>query len=256
MLNDKNGKEISLDQALGYLTGTDDSDLAQSVMDFALYSLNEQSEMGDVRYYLVASEAIITNISFMGPFVMVELDFRTTGISILQQVMKIISQFHKDVNKEQLVLLSTVTSLNKESTHVLSLVNPLMCVRGFSEEGNGSTIMQLVYSAENVIFSTCEIDYDKIDAEVSREVYELQSLEVTKEALAAAQETLEDENDVLMKNLFKPEFGLGIRTAESKKEQALEGVRVVNGDQAEKIGDKGDIVNSEKEKIKNVHNID
>ena len=58
---------------------------------------------------------------FMGPFVMMELDFRNVGIQILQQVMKVIHEFHTDINSDNLLLLSTITSLDEEATHIMSL---------------------------------------------------------------------------------------------------------------------------------------
>ena len=57
MITDKDGKEMSLAEVLSYLVGTDETDMAKSVIDFAVYTINEDKTVGDPQYYLVASEA-------------------------------------------------------------------------------------------------------------------------------------------------------------------------------------------------------
>ena len=59
MITDKQGKVVSLEDILNNLTGTDDADDAKSVMDFALYPIDEKQELGDPQYYLIASEASV-----------------------------------------------------------------------------------------------------------------------------------------------------------------------------------------------------
>ena len=213
MLKDKNGKDVSLKEVLDYLIGTDDTDVAKSVIDFSIYTINEDKTVGDPQYYLIATEAIVTQISFMGPFVMLELDFRNIGVEILKQVMEEINRFHTDINYDNLIFISSITSLDKNATHLMSLVNPLVCVRGYSEEGEGTTILQLIYSADNVGFSTYEIDIDEIDADIKREIKELESINVTPEEVAVAQSDI-DENNEEMSEMFMPDFGF--RTQEPK----------------------------------------
>ena len=89
MITDKDGKEMSLSEVLSFLVGTDDMDMAKSVIDFAVYTINEDKTVGDPQYYLVAKEAIVTNISFMGPFTMLEIDFRNIGSEILLSLIQI-----------------------------------------------------------------------------------------------------------------------------------------------------------------------
>ena len=40
MITDKNGKEVKLNDILSFLVGTDDDDMAKSVIDFGLYPIN------------------------------------------------------------------------------------------------------------------------------------------------------------------------------------------------------------------------
>ena len=204
MLKDKNGKDVSLKEVLGHLIGTDDMDMAKSVIDFSIYAINEDKTVGDPQYY------------FMGPFVMLELDFRNIGVEILKQVMEEVNRFHTDINYDNLILLSSITSLDKDATHLMSLVNPLVCVRGYSEEGEGTTILQLIYSADNVGFSTYEINLDEIDADIEREIKELETINVTQEEIAAAQFDI-DENNEEMSEMFMPNFGL--KTPETKPQK-------------------------------------
>ena len=89
----------------------------------------------------------------------------------------------------------------------------------------------MIYSVDNVGFSTHDIDYSKIDADVDREIAELEAMEVTEEEVAAAQE-IYDNNNETMKEMFTPEFGL--RTPESKMKERTKDVRV-SGEKAVKI---------------------
>lgn len=254
MLKDKNGKEVSLKDAIDYLIGTDDLDMAKSVIDFSVYPVKEDKTVGEPQYYLAAAEAIVTQISFMGPFVMIEVDFRNVGTAILQQVMEVVNKFHSDINYDNLLLVSTITSLDKNATHLMSLVNPLVCVRGYSDTAEGTTILQMIYSADNVGFSTYDIDFDKMDADIDREYQELNAVEVTEEEVSAAQDTL-DENNEEMKDMFTPEFGF--RTPESKKKDMEENIKV-SGKRAVKVHSRGNdgVLDSDNAKIKNVHNVD
>ena len=253
MLKDKNGKDVSLKDVLGYLVGTDDMDMAKSVIDFSVYTINEDKTVGATQYYLVATEAIVTNVSFMGPFVMLELDFRNIGTAILKQVIEEINKFHTNLNYDNLILISTITSLDRNATHTMSLVNPIVCIRGYSEKGEGTTILQLIYSADNVGFSTYEIDYGKIDADIDRENQELESINMPSEELEAAPVEL-DENDEEMSEMFSPEFGF--RTPESKLKDVKNSIRVsgsstakIQGKEANRIGDAG----YDDNKIKNIN---
>lgn len=254
MLKDKNGKEVSLKDTIDYLTGTDDLDMAKSVIDFSVYPVKEDKMVGEPQYYLAAAEAIVTQISFMGPFVMIEVDFRNVGVAILQQVMEVVNKFHSDINYDNLLLVSTITSLDKNATHLMSLVNPLVCVRGYSDTAEGTTILQMIYSADNVGFSTYDIDFDKMDADIEREYQELNAVEVTEEEVSAAQDTLDGNNEE-MKDMFTPEFGF--RTPESKKKDMEENIKV-SGKRAVKVHSRGNdgVLDSDNTKIKNVHNVD
>lgn len=222
-LEDKNGKEIELNTILNYLTGTNENDESNSVIDFSLYKIDDKRSITDSSFYLVASDAIVTQISFIGPFVMLEVDFRNIGIPILQQVMNAINKFHKDINADNVLMISTITPMDKDATHLMTLANPLMCVRGYSEEGSGSTILQLVYSVDNIGFIINDIDYDKIDMEVDHEIRELESYEISNEAVTAAEETLEDNVNNEMKEMFHPEFGLRISEHHNDKNIRISG---------------------------------
>lgn len=232
MITDKDGKEMSLSEVLSFLVGTDDMDMAKSVIDFAVYTINEDKTVGDPQYYLVANEAIVTNISFMGPFTMLEIDFRNIGSEILNQVMNVINKFHTDINYDNLLMLSTITSLDKDATHIMSLANPLTCVRGFSSEGKSSTLVQMIFATDNVGFTVSDIDYTKIDADIEREIQELEATSVTKEAEEAAHE-IYDENNEEMKNVFTPEFGF--RTDADRRERQVSGVRTSFGNETDKV---------------------
>lgn len=125
-----------------------------------------------------------------------------------------------------------VTSLDKDATHIMSLANPLTCVRGFSSEGKSSTLVQMIFATDNVGFTVSDIDYTKIDADIEREIQELEATSVTKEAEEAAQE-IYDENNEEMKNVFTPEFGF--RTDADRRERQVSGVRTSFGNETDKV---------------------
>ena len=228
MIKDKNGKEVTIKNILQYLVGTDDSNDAISIIDFGLYNINEDKKIDKPSYYMVAVNAIITQISFLGPFTMVEVDFRNTGLQLLKETLLTINRFHNSVNSEDVMMLSTITSLDKNATHILSLANPLKAVRGYSEEGHESSILQMIYASENVGFSVSNIDYEKIQSEIDREVMEIESAMVSKEAVSAAQETIDEIEESDMQKMFKPNFGhdFGITSTEERRQLSKSDVRV------------------------------
>lgn len=120
----------------------------------------------------------------------------------------------------------------KYATHIMSLANPLTCVRGFSSEGKSSTLVQMIFATDNVGFTVSDIDYTKIDADIEREIQELEATSVTKEAEEAAQE-IYDENNEEMKNVFTPEFGF--RTDADRRERQVSGVRTSFGNETDKV---------------------
>lgn len=255
MIKDKEGNKVALKDILGHLIGTDADDMAKSVIDFSLYPVNEDKTIGDPQYYLVAAEAIVTQISFMGPFTMLELDFRNIGNDILQQVMGVINKFHSDINTDNIIMVSTITSLEKESKHIMSLANPLICVRGYSDKGEGTTILQLVYATDNIGFSAYEIDFAKIEADIERERREFESMQVTKEAISAAQEVIDestDSNDA-MQDMFRPDFG--ITTPEMRRQQNNHGIRQSFGSESDNTDSRNAsrIKNSDNSKITEIH---
>lgn len=258
MITDKNGKEVKLNDILDFLVGTDDDDMAKSVIDFGLYPINEDKTIGAPYKYLVAVEAIVTYVSFMGPFTMMELDFRNADVLLINQVMKIVEQFHSDINGENLLMLSSITSLDRNASHILSLMNPLVCVRGYSESGKGSTLLQMIYATENVGFSPFEIDFAKVEADIEREMNELVAAQVTAESMEAANEEIDDSNNEMMKEMFTPDFGL--RTEDEKRQDAMDGVRASYGSEREsaKIEARKNarIGNAEKSKLKDVKTTD
>lgn len=258
MITDKNGKEVKLNDILDFLVGTDADDMAKSVIDFGLYPINDDKSVGNPYKYLVAVEAIVTQVSFLGTFTMMELDFRNSDANLINQVMSIIDQFHSSINGENLLMLSSITSLDKNATHILSLMNPLICVRGYSEDGKSSTLLQVVYATENVGFSLFEVDFAKVEADIEREMNELVAAQVTAESMEAAEEVVDDSNNEMMKEMFTPDFGL--RTESEKMQDSMDGVRASYGSEREstKIGARKNarIGNAEKSKVKDVKTTD
>lgn len=245
MFTDKNGNEITIKDILQHLVGTDELDMAKSVIDFGLYDVKEDKTLGEMHYYLVAAEAIVSGISFMGPFTMLEIDFRNVGIGIMKEVMDIVKKFHQEINDKELILLSSITSLEEDAKYVLSLINPLTCVRGFVSETEGTTLMQLIYSTENIAFTEYEVDFEQIRAELGREAAELERIQVTEEEIAEEQEKIDE---LGMNEMFKPEFG--IRDVQEKY-QTEEGTRI-SGKQGVKVRSKDDIKERENQ-VTSIH---
>lgn len=228
MFKNKNGEKITLGQVLGMLKGRDEDGDAASVMDFGIYDVLSDKNIGDAHFYMVATEAVIEKISFVGPFTMVELDFKDAGLDVLRHVMRAVADFHNYSEEPERILLSTVVSLNPDATYSISFANPLICVRGFKEETEAATTLQLVYATDNVVFAECEVDMDTIQAEIDRETAEMARRFVNDEAVEEEAEVLEVIEEMSYGNegeMFVPDFA--VRTSGEKfRDVAVNNTRV------------------------------
>lgn len=201
----KENEKIDISTTVESLTGETQAGDPKSIMDFALYEPTEEN-IGNPEYYVVTAGAYVSTISFIGTLVMVELDFGDIGTAILNQLIETIDKFHKEINTRNLLMLSTITPFNPECKYIMVLANPLISLRGYSMDSKDNTILQLVYDIDSVGFNETEIDYKQIKADVDREIHELDTSDISEEALRAAQEAFDDDKNE--DDVFKPEFGI------------------------------------------------
>ena len=230
IFKNKKGEDITLGQVLGMLKGRDKDGDAASVMDFGVYDVLGDKNVGDAHFYMVATEAVIEKISFVGPFTMVEIDFKDAGLDVLRHVMRVVSDFHNYTEEPERILLSTVVSLNPDATYSISFANPLICVRGFKEETESATTLQLVYATDNVVFAECEVDLDTIQAEIDRETAEMAREFVNNDEVEEEKEILKIIEGMSYSNegeMFVPDFA--VQTSSEKFRNAAENDTRISG---------------------------
>lgn len=214
IFKNKNGEELSLEQLLNMFKGRDRDGDAASVIDFGVYDVQEDKQIGESHFYMVATEAVVEKISFLGPFTMVELDFKDPGMAMLRQVLKVISEFHDYAEPKERIMLSTIASLDPECCYTLSLANPISCVRGFSDETTAATIIQLIYATDNVVFAESEVDIDMISAEIEREQAEILRQAMTDARIQEEQDIIDEIMGGVEDEMFTPDFS--VRSTEEK----------------------------------------
>lgn len=197
--------------------GTDEEDYPVAVMDFAVYGLRGDREIDpdDKRFYITAVDTIISAIDFIGDFVIVSLDFKDAGVSLLKTIADGVDKFHK-YGAGTSIMVSQIVSFLDSSRHNMALTNPLACIRGYSPDDEPSPILTLIYAAENVMFYESEIDRAQIHADVDREILSM------AEAMAGVQEDEESietpeekEEREETEEIFTPDLS-GIRGTEDK----------------------------------------
>lgn len=197
--------------------GTDEEDYPVAVMDFAVYGFKGENEINpdDKRFYVTAVDTIISAIDFVGDFVIVSLDFKDSGVSLLKTIAEGVNRFHK-YGSGTSIMVSQIVSFLETSRHNMALTNPLACIRGYSPDDEPSPILTLIYAAENVMFYESEIDRAQIQADVDRELLSMAEnmadLHDEDEAIETPDEKEEREEE---EEIFTPDLS-GIRSAGDK----------------------------------------
>lgn len=222
--------------------GTDDDDYPVGVMDFGVYELTENGDIGKQEYYIAATDTIISRIQFYGPLTTIELDFRDSGVGLLRQIAKKIDEVQAE--KRNLIILSQIASILPESEYVMSLLNPVSCVRGCTAEGQPSPILQLIYNTADIQFHKVEYDIATLQAEANREASEMFRQDISDEDIEEAQAIIDEQEDEKaadeeMSEAFSPTFGMDmdkVRSTSEKFSGGKSGAKITgNADKAIKV---------------------
>lgn len=180
-------REISIEELVDALSGEDKDGDPKSVVECSLYNV-ELAEDGilekidEVTSFTAAPGIIVNNISFTGPFVMVELDFQHEQNIWLRRIIEILNEFHSHPDKGNMLFTMTISNIQCEVNYYLSLSNPAAYLKGLSTD-NRPVIVQLLFATDFVNVAEYDIDLEEIKAEALREIEGDEKAEIEDEAM-------------------------------------------------------------------------
>lgn len=180
-------REISIEELVDALSGEDKDGDPKSVVECSLYNV-ELAEDGtlkkidEVTSFTAAPGIIVNNISFTGPFVMVELDFQHEQNIWLRRIIEILDEFHSHPDKGNMLITMTISNIQCEVDYYLSLSNPAAYLKGLSKD-NRPVIVQLLFATDFVNVAEYDVDLEEIKAEALREIEGDEKAEIEDEAM-------------------------------------------------------------------------
>lgn len=180
-------REISIEELVNALSGEDKDGDPKSVVECSLYNV-ELAEDGtlekidEVTSFTAAPGIIVNNISFTGPFVMVELDFQHEQNIWLRRIIEILDEFHSHPDKGNMLFTMTISNIQCEVDYYLSLSNPAAYLKGLSKD-NRPVIVQLLFATDFVNVAEYDVDLEEIKAEALREIEGDEKAEIEDEAM-------------------------------------------------------------------------
>lgn len=180
-------REISIEELVDALSGEDKDGDPKSVVECSLYNV-ELAEDGtlekidEVTSFTAVPGIIVNNISFTGPFVMVELDFQHEQNIWLRRIIEILDEFHSHPDKGNMLFTMTISNIQCEIDYYLSLSNPAAYLKGLSKD-NRPVIVQLLFATDFVNVAEYDVDLEEIKAEALREIEGDEKAEIEDEAM-------------------------------------------------------------------------
>ena len=180
-------REISIEELVDALSGEDKDGDPKSVVECSLYNV-ELAEDGtlekidEVTSFTAAPGIFVDNISFTGPFVMVQLDFQYEQNIWLRRIIEILDEFHFHPDKGNMSFTMTIANIQCEVDYYLSLSNPVAYLKGLSKD-NRPVIVQLLFATDFVNVAAYDIDFEEIKAEALREIEGDEKDEIENEAM-------------------------------------------------------------------------
>lgn len=180
-------REISIEELVDALSGEDKDGDPKSVVECSLYNV-ELAEDGtlekidEVTSFTAVPGIIVNNISFTGPFVMVELDFQHEQNIWLRRIIEILDEFHSHPDKGNMIFTMTISNIQCEIDYYLSLSNPAAYLKGLSKD-NRPVIVQLLFATDFVNVAEYDVDLEEIKAEALREIEGDEKAEIEDEAM-------------------------------------------------------------------------
>ena len=226
-------REISIEELVDALSGEDKDGDPKSVVECSLYNV-ELAEDGtlekidEVTSFTAAPGIIVNNISFTGPFVMVELDFQHEQNIWLRRIIEILDEFHSHPDKGNMLFTMTISNIQCEVDYYLSLSNPAAYLKGLSKD-NRPVIVQLLFATDFVNVAEYDVDLEEIKAEALREIEGDEKAEIEDEAMNENVMSLINEGTPMDENYYLnqkvPESSEKNETIRSTERRDLSNVR-------------------------------
>lgn len=180
-------REISIEELVDALSGEDKDGDPKSVVECSLYNVELAADgtlekIDEVTSFTAAPGIIVNNISFTGPFVMVELDFQHEQNIWLRRIIEILDEFHSHPDKGNMLFTMTISNILCEVDYYLSLSNPAAYLKGLSKD-NRPVIVQLLFATDFVNVAEYDVDLEEIKAEALREIEGDEKAEIEDEAM-------------------------------------------------------------------------
>lgn len=226
-------REISIEELVDALSGEDKDGDPKSVVECSLYNV-ELAEDGtlekidEVTSFTAAPGIIVNNISFTGPFVMVELDFQHEQNIWLRRIIEILDEFHSHPDKGNMLFTMTISNIQCEVDYYLSLSNPAAYLKGLSKD-NRPVIVQLLFATDFVNVAEYDVDLEEIKAEALREIEGDEKAEIEDEAMNENVMSLINEGTPMDENFYlnqkEPDSSEKNKTIRSTERRDLSNVR-------------------------------
>lgn len=226
-------REISIEELVDALSGEDKDGDPKSVVECSLYNV-ELAEDGtlekidEVTSFTAAPGIIVNNISFTGPFVMVELDFQHEQNIWLRRIIEILDEFHSHPDKGNMLFTMTISNIQCEVDYYLSLSNPAAYLKGLSKD-NRPVIVQLLFATDFVNVAEYDVDLEEIKAEALREIEGDEKAEIEDEAMNENVMSLINEGTPMDENFYlnqkEPDSSEKNETIRSTERRDLSNVR-------------------------------
>lgn len=161
-------KEFTPEEVFSHYIGVDEVGDQKAVIDCSLIQF-----LGEDRKELTHFTSLNANINrlcVIGEFVLLEIDYKLMSNVWLKRMYGVVQRFHNSSAADDITFLLTITDLKCEFGYSLLLANPLMCVQGCNPNTGKPTIIQLLFSTDNMELLINEINLDSIKAEVLREI--------------------------------------------------------------------------------------
>ena len=226
-------REISIEELVDALSGEDKDGDPKSVVECSLYNVelaedNTLEKIDEVTSFTAAPGIIVNNISFTGPFVMVELDFQHEQNIWLRRIIEILDEFHSHPDKGNMLFTMTISNIQCEVDYYLSLSNPAAYLKGLSKD-NRPVIVQLLFATDFVNVAEYDVDLEEIKAEALREIEGDEKAEIEDEAMNENVMSLINEGTPMDENYYlnqkAPDSSKKNETIRSTERRDLSNVR-------------------------------
>lgn len=213
-------KEVSIDELADALSGVDQDGDPKSVVECSLHKVEigedgSLEKIDEITSFTAAPGVLVNKISFVGPFVMVELDFQHEQNMWLRRIMEVLNQFHSHPDKGNMQFTMTISNIECAVDYYLALSNPAAYLKGLSAE-NKPVIVQLVFATDLVNALSYDFNVEEIRAEALRDTEVDEKEEAENEAMNESVMSLITDGTPMDENFYlnqqSAEDGSGIRS--------------------------------------------